>query len=37
MDTYCNEKISDFDLCGTQYCIAVLTMHMHYLNKKSGA
>ena len=34
MDTYCNEKISDFDLCGTQYCIAVLTMHMHYLNKK---
>ena len=34
MDTYCNEKISDFDLCGTQYSIAVLTMHMHYLNKK---
>jgi len=34
MDAYCNEKISDFDLCGTQYSIVVLTMHMHYLNKK---
>ena len=34
MDTYCNEKISDFDLCGTQYCIEVLTKHMYYLNKK---
>ena len=34
METYCNEKISDFDLCGTQYSIDVLTKHMHYLNKK---
>jgi hypothetical protein len=34
MDTYCNEKISDFDLCRTQYSIEVLTTHMHYLNKK---
>jgi hypothetical protein len=34
MDTYYNKKISDFDLCGTQYSIEVLTKHMHYLNKK---
>jgi hypothetical protein len=34
METYCNEKISDFDLCGIQYSIEVLTNHMYYLNKK---
>ncbi len=34
MDTYYNEKISDYDLCGTQYSIEVLTNHMYYLNKK---
>ena len=34
METYCNEKISDFDLCGTKYSILVLTKHMYYLNKK---
>ena len=35
MDSYfSNEKISNYDLCGTKYSIEVLTKHIHYLNKK---
>lgn len=35
MDSYfINEKISDYDLCNTQYSIEVLTKNIHYLNKK---
>ena len=35
MDSYfINEKISDYDLCNTQYSIAILAKHIHYLNIK---